>query len=142
MLTHFCFFRLFYAEKTITAKTRKDVKKTRKDIKRILRKRYILFMSFCFCFVQFDGEKLVFLMISRLYINCCFIRFKLSTFVFIEMHRSSLNRTMLYIRLLMICVCAGVWAFVCVYMYGAVDDAVRVLLLFFSIKVSWSTENR
>ena len=39
-----------------------------------------------------------------------------------------------------VCVCVGVRAFV--YMYGAVDDAVRVLLLFFSIKVSWPTENR
>ena len=91
-------------------------------------------MSFCFCFVQFDGEKTSlsddFQTVHKVLL---YLIFHLCVYRNVSIFTKSLY-SILYIRLLMICVCAGVRACVrlCLYMYGAVDDAVRVLFLFFN----------
>ena len=89
-------------------------------------------MLFCFCFVQFDGKKTslsddfqtVYKVLLYLIFHFC-----------VKLYRNVSIFTKSYIAIYSVVddlrVCGRVCVRLCVYMYGAVDDAVRVLFLFF-----------
>ena len=97
-------------------------------------------MSFCFCYVQLDGEKTSlsdgFQTVHKVLL---YLIFHLCVYRNVPIFTKSCIA--IYSVVDGLRVCGRGCVRLCVYMYGAVDDTVRVLLLF-SIKVSWPTENK